>query len=90
MNLDQGDHTLMARQGCPLHESEIQTIVRLLASTDMTLLSIAERTGRSHAAIAAINRRFQVREYGGRRNSWALGPASGNGAIVDRSLECRV
>jgi len=63
----------MARQGCPMHETEIQTIVRLLASTDMSLLIIAERTGRSHAAIAAINRRFQIREYGGRRSSWALG-----------------
>jgi hypothetical protein len=74
----------MARQGCPLHESEIQSIVRLLASTDMTLLSIAERTGRSHAAIAAINRRFQVREYGGRRSSWALGRAVTTPATADR------
>jgi hypothetical protein len=70
----------MARQGCPLHQSEIQRIVRLLASTDMTLLSIAERTGRSHAAIAAINRRFQVREYRGRRSTWETRPTSGNPA----------
>jgi hypothetical protein len=77
----------MARQGCPLHESEIQRIVRLLASTDMTLLSIAERTGRSHAAIAAINRRFQVRAYRGRRSSWSLGPSSSSPAIGDRSVE---
>jgi hypothetical protein len=80
----------MARQGCPLHESEIQRIVRLLASTDMTLLSIAERTGRSHAAIAAINRRYQVREYGGRRSSWALGPASTTPPTADRRVEWRV
>jgi hypothetical protein len=80
----------MARQGCPLHESEIQKIVRLLASTDMTLLSIAERTGRSHAAIAAINRRFQVRAYRGRRNSWSLGPPSSSSTIVDHSVKWRV
>jgi hypothetical protein len=79
----------MARQGCPLHKSEIQRIVRLLASTDMTLLSIAERTGRSHAAIAAINRRFQVREYSGRRSSWALGPTVRTSATADR-MEWRV
>jgi hypothetical protein len=80
----------MARQGCPLHESEIQRIVRLLASTDMTLLNIAERTGRSHAAIAAINRRYQVREYGGRRSTWKLSPASPAAPAADRRLEWRV
>ena len=82
----------MARQGCPLHESEIQSIVRLLASTDMTLLSIAERTGRSHAAVAAINRRFQVRVYRGRRSSWALASSAKNTAAgVEHSVvECRV
>jgi hypothetical protein len=74
----------MARQGCPLHQSEIQRIVRLLASTDMTLLSIAERTGRSHAAIAAINRRYQVREYRGRRSTWET-TTSGNPATADRA-----
>lgn len=80
----------MARQGCPLHESEIQRIVRLLASTDMTLLNIAERTGRSHAAIAAINRRYQVREYGGRRSTWELSTASTARPAADRQLEWRV
>jgi len=79
----------MARQGCPLHESEVQSIVRLLASTDMTLLSIAQRTGRSHAAIAAVNRRFQVRTYSGRRNTWALGSASASPTLGDRSVVCR-
>lgn len=62
----------MARQGCPLQESEIRRIITLLASTDMTFLNIARRTGRSHAAIAAVNRRFQVREYGGRRSTWSV------------------
>ena len=62
----------MPRQGYPLNESEIRRIVCLLESTDLTLLHIAERTGRSHAAVAAVNRRFQVRAYGGRRSSWVV------------------
>ena len=66
----------MARQGHHLQEWEIRRIVNLLESTEMSILDIAERTGRSHAAIAAVNRRFQVREYGGRRTSWQLSSAA--------------
>ena len=62
----------MARQGCALQESEIRRIVTLLATTDMSLIEIAQRAGCSRGAIASINRRFQVREYGGHRTSWAL------------------
>ena len=65
----------MARQGCAFDESEISNIVRLLASTDMSLLDIARRTGSSRGAIAAINRRYQVREYAGHRTSWAVAAA---------------
>lgn len=62
----------MARQGCAFDESEIRNIVHLLASTDMSLLDIARRTGCSRGAVAAINRRYQVREYAGHRTSWAV------------------
>ena len=62
----------MARQGCALDDNEIRKIVNLLASTDMSLIDIAQRTGCSRGAIAAINRRYQVREYAGHRTSWAL------------------
>ena len=79
----------MARQGCPLQESEIRRIVSLLASTDMTFLNIAQRTGRSHAAIAAVNRRFQVREYGGRRSSWSVSPEGGPFPASEYRQECR-
>ena len=65
----------MAKQGCALEESEIRRIVNLLASTDMSLPDIAQRTGCSRGAIAAINRKYQVREYGGHRTSWAVTPA---------------
>jgi hypothetical protein len=57
-------------------ESEVRKIVNLLASTDMTFLEIAQRMGRSHAAIACVNRRFRIREYRGRRNKWELAAAS--------------
>ena len=62
----------MAGQGCPLRDSEIQTIVTLLASTDLSLMDIARRAGRSRAAVIAVNRRHRVRDYAGRRNSWKL------------------
>ena len=65
----------MARQGCALEEFEIRKIVNLLASTDMSLLDIAQRTGCSRGAIAAINRRYRVREYAGHRTSWSLASA---------------
>ena len=62
----------MARQGCALEDFEIQKVVNLLAGTDMSLQDIAARTGHSRGAIAAINRRFQVRDYAGHRTSWQL------------------
>ena len=65
----------MARQGCALDEGEIRKIVNLLASTDLSLPDIAQRTGCSRGAIAAINRRYQVREYAGRRTRWAVASA---------------
>ena len=60
----------MSRQGRALCSSEIQTIVVLLRSTDTPIPAIAERMGCSRSAIVAINRKFQVREYRGRRNTW--------------------
>ena len=62
----------MARQGCALQETEVRRIVNLLSSTDMTIQQIAERLSCSRSAVVAINRKFQVREYGGRRKTWVL------------------
>jgi hypothetical protein len=62
----------MARRGSAITDGELFTIVRLLASTDMTLQDIAERFSLSRSAIVSINRRFQVRLYGGRRSYWAV------------------
>lgn len=62
----------MAKQGCRLQETEIRTIVRLLDSTDMTIGDIAQRTGRSRAAVISVNRRFRLRDYRGQRSSWEV------------------
>jgi predicted DNA-binding protein YlxM (UPF0122 family) len=62
----------MARRGSAIDDGQLFTIVRLLASTDMTLHEIAQRFNLSRSAIVAVNRRFQVRLYGGRRSYWAV------------------
>ena len=62
----------MARQGCVLQESEIRRIVSLLASTDMSIPEIAERLSCSRSVVVAINRKFQVRDYSGRRTTWEV------------------
>ena len=62
----------MSRQGYALQEAEIQRIVHLLSSTDMTIPEIAQRSGYSRSTIVAINRKFAVREYCGRRSTWNL------------------
>jgi hypothetical protein len=62
----------MGRQGCALGEQEITKIVKLLASTDMSIPEIAQRIGCSRSAVGSINRKHQVRNYGGNRGSWIL------------------
>lgn len=60
----------MAKQGSPLSETELSRIVHLLNSTEMTISEIARRMGCSRSAVAAINRRYQVRDYAGLRSVW--------------------
>jgi IS30 family transposase len=60
----------MKRQGCALSEYEVERIVTLLASTEMTIEEIATRMGRSRSTVAGLNRQYQVREYAGFRNRW--------------------
>jgi hypothetical protein len=62
----------MAGQGNPMHEGQIRTVVSLLASTEMSIPEIAQRMGCSRSAIAAVNRKFQVRQYQGRRSTWVV------------------
>ena len=59
-------------KGRRLQEAEIRAIERLLRSTDMSIREIAERTGRCRATVISVNRRYQVRDYGGQRSTWRL------------------
>ena len=62
----------MARQGRILDESDIERIVSLLGSTEMTVSEIAQRMSCSRSAVLSIDRRRQVRDYGGHHTSWQL------------------
>jgi len=60
----------MPRQRRGFTPQEIQRIIWLLASTDMTMKQIAERMRCSHSAVVAINRKSNTRDYAGRRATW--------------------
>lgn len=62
----------MASQGCFFTEQELKRIVTLLSHTDMTILEISQRMACSRSAVAAINRKFQVRKYEGLRSKWSV------------------
>jgi hypothetical protein len=57
-------------------EHELHRIVTLLRDSDMTLSEVSERMACSRSAVAAINRRFQIRSYDGRRSRWDVRPAA--------------
>ena len=59
-------------QGRYFSQEDLNRIVSLLRSTDMTLQEIATRMGCAKSSIVSINRMFQIREYRGRRNYWVL------------------
>jgi len=62
----------MARQGRSLTEAQVQKIIHLLTSTDMSICDIARRMGCSHSVIVAINRKFRIRHYAGLRREWTV------------------
>jgi len=63
-------------QGKRFTEEQVLRVQHLLAKTEMTIHEIALRTGSSESSIAAINRRFDVRRYNGKRAQWEKGSAS--------------
>ena len=75
----------MARQGRSLDKSEIESIVDLLRSTDLPNAAIAERMGCSRSVIVTINRKYQVRDYRGRRSTWYTSGTEG----IDRRVTTR-
>ncbi len=68
----------MARQGRFLSEAEVQRIVCLLASTDMTHQQIARRMRCSPSVIGTINKKRQIRIYSGKRTDWSIGTNVGS------------
>ena len=62
----------MAKQGKYFSEDELNNIIMLLRQSDMSIQEIAERMRCSRSAVVAINRKFQIRLYDGRRSQWTL------------------
>ena len=62
----------MGRQGQLVDENTVRRIVKLLASTDMTIMEIAQRMACSPSLVASINRKQQIRFYDGHRATWQL------------------
>jgi hypothetical protein len=62
----------MARQGKSFTDQEVRRIISLLTTTDMTIGEIANRMNCTRSAIAAVNRKFRLRDYAGLRSSWRV------------------
>ena len=75
----------VARQGRSFDKDEIETILALLRSTDLPIAAIAERMGCSRSVVVAMNRKYQVRDYRGRRSTWyTLGNESVDVGVTTR------
>lgn len=57
-------------QGQYFDQKELSRIVMLLSDSDMAIPAIAKRMECSRSAVAAINHKFQIRIYNGKRISW--------------------
>ena len=60
----------MAVQGRAFSEQEVERILRLLSTTEMTIGEIAARMHCSRSAVISINRRWKVRAYKGHKTNW--------------------
>ncbi len=63
---------MIRSQGKYFSDDELKRIIMLLRESEMSLPEIADRMNCSRSAVAAINRKFQIRVYGGRRSQWNL------------------
>jgi ribosomal protein S13 len=59
-------------KGKYLSQAEITNITRLLASTDLNLEAIGTRMSCTKGTIVAINRKYGIRSYNGRRSVWQV------------------
>ena len=60
----------MRRKSQTFSPEEIQRIIQLLSTTNMTIAEIAQRMDCSTNAISNVNRKNKVRDYGGKRETW--------------------
>jgi len=72
----------LAKQGKHFSGDELNNILTLLRESDMSIQEIADRMRCSRSAVVAINRKFQIRLYGGRRSQWALTNTKAIGTTV--------
>ena len=63
---------MIRSQGRYFSDDELKRIIMLLRESEMSLPEIADRMNCSRSAVAAINRKFQIRVYAGRRSQWNL------------------
>ena len=68
-------------QGRRLSEAESARIKHFLLKTEMSIPEIATRMCYSKSLIVSINRRFNIREYKGRRTCWQMGSSTGTEAM---------
>ena len=52
----------MESKGCYLQQEEIERIIRMLETTELTFIEIATCTSSSKAAVCEINRKWKVRD----------------------------
>ena len=55
-----------------LSEYEINRIQQLLAETELSFQNIAERMDCAKSTVIAINRKYNIRAYRGRRTHWEV------------------
>jgi hypothetical protein len=53
-------------------QQELKKIMELLRSSDLSIAQIAERMQRTRGTIAAINRKYRIRDYLGKRSTWKV------------------
>ena len=61
---------ILRAQGKCLSVGEITNIRRLLADTELNLQEIGMRMHCAKSTIVAINRKYRIRFYNGRRSEW--------------------
>ena len=59
-----------------LSENEINRIQQLLAATELSFQNIADRMDCAKSTIIAINRKYNIRAYRGRRTHWEVNSSS--------------